>query len=163
MKKSQYLNLMAWSRQTPRRAFFLEMLCRLLPAAIALTYIVTAIWLLVIRADEFVRFLAVPAATLAVVTLMRYLFNRPRPYEKWKNAAPLLRSHRRGNSFPSRHAASALVLALAGFTVSPVMGSILLVLSLGVGLSRVVSGLHFVGDVVAGYLTALVCGIFFWL
>ncbi len=162
MKKSQYMAVMAWSRQTPRRAFFLEMLCRLLPTVIALTYIVEAVWLLIIRADELVRFLAVPAATLAVVSLIRYLFNRPRPYEKWKNAAPLLRSHRRGNSFPSRHAASALVLALAGFTVSPIMGSILLVLALGVGISRVIAGLHFVGDVVAGYLIALLCGIFFW-
>ncbi len=163
MKKKQYLALMMWSRQNPRRAFFMEMLCRTLPVVIALTYIVTAIWLLVIRADELVRFVAIPAATLALVSLVRCFYNRPRPYEKWKNAAPLLRSHHRGSSFPSRHAASALVLALAGFTVSPLMGVCLLLLALGVGASRVAAGLHFVSDVAAGYLMALICGIFFWI
>ena len=163
MRKSRYLALMMWSRQTPRRAFFMETVCHTLPVVIALTYVVTAIWLLVIRADELVRFIAVPAATLALVSLVRCLYNRPRPYEKWKNAAPLLRSHRRGNSFPSRHAASAMVLALAGFTVSPLMGLFLLLLALGVGASRVAAGLHFVSDVLAGYLVALICGIFFWI
>ena len=163
MKKRQYLAMMAWSRQTPRRAFFLDLLCRLLPTAAGVLYLAAAVWLLVIHAPELVRFVAVPAATLLLVSLLRRLIRRPRPYERWKEATPLLRAHKRGQGCPSRHAASALAIALAGCTVHPALGAALLMLALGVGVTRVVAGVHFVGDVLAGFALALLCGIFLWI
>lgn len=159
MKKAQYLALMAWTRQTPRRAFFCELVCRALPAAAAAVYLAAAVWLLVTRSPALVRYAAVPALTLAAVSLLRRLIGRPRPYERWPEATPLMRARRRGQGCPSRHAASALALALAGFTVHPALGTGLLAAALGIGATRVAAGVHFIGDVLAGYALAALCGI----
>ncbi len=161
MKKEQYLALMAWTRQTPRRAFFCELLCRALPAAAGAVYLGFAVWLLIVRSPALVRYAAVPALTLAIVSVLRRLIGRQRPYERWKEATPLMRSRRRGQGCPSRHAASALAIALAGFTVHPALGAGLLVAAIGIGLTRVLSGVHFIGDVLCGYALALLCGIGF--
>lgn len=163
MKKQHYLALMAWSRQTPRRAFFLEMLCRVLPMIAGGLYLVAAVWLLVIHAPELPRFLAVPALTLALVSLLRRALNRPRPYEVWPEATPLLRSHHRGKGCPSRHAASGLVIALAGLAVWPLLGVVLMILALAIGASRVVAGVHFLGDVLWGFGLAALCGVLLFL
>lgn len=163
MKKRRYLTMMAWTRQTPRRAFFFEMLCRLLPGAAAVLYIATAGWLLFTHAPELPRFGVVPGLTLALVSLLRQVIKRPRPYEKWPEATPLLRSHHKGRSCPSRHAASGLILAAAGFFIHPVLGAVQLLLALGIGATRVVAGVHFISDVLAGYGLAALCGLLFLL
>ena len=50
-------------------------------------------------------------------------------------------------------------MALAGFTVHPALGTGLLAAALGIGVTRVAAGVHFIGDVLAGYALAALCGI----
>ena len=52
-----------------------------------------------------------PLAALILVTVLRHVFHAPRPYDQM-NYYPLI-SHKPGNSFPSRHTASSVIIAMA--------------------------------------------------
>jgi undecaprenyl-diphosphatase len=53
-------------------------------------------------------------------------------------------------SFPSGHAAASMSLAMAVLLLSPVVGTVALLLAFAVGASRVYLRVHYVTDVVAG-------------
>lgn len=66
----------------------------------------------------------------------------------------------RFNSFPSGHAttAAAMGFLLALYAANTIWKSVLIfLLTFGIGYSRVYNGLHFPGDVVAGWLLGFVC------
>ncbi|MCX6756516.1 MAG: phosphatase PAP2 family protein [Candidatus Nomurabacteria bacterium] len=72
----------------------------------------------------------------------------PRPYLT-ENIVPLFRDS--GYSFPSEHAAVCASLALSGYFMHKHLGYALMFFALLIGLSRIVIGVHYPIDVVAGY------------
>jgi membrane-associated phospholipid phosphatase len=60
------------------------------------------------------------------------------------------------NTFPSGHAAGSLAVALAVLSVMPVAGTLLLALAVSIGVACFVCRYHYVVDVVAGALVAVV-------
>jgi undecaprenyl-diphosphatase len=83
--------------------------------------------------------------------LAKRIWKRPRPL---RNSVPLPRQIRRfptSNSLPSGHSASAAAFAVAVGLESPPLGFGLALLAGMVGLSRVATGAHYPGDVVAGF------------
>ena len=85
----------------------------------------------------------------------------PRPYDQM-NYYPLI-SHKPGNSFPSRHTASSVIIAMAFWYVCQPLGITAAALAVLVGISRVVAGLHYPRDVLAGAAVSLVVGgLGFW-
>jgi undecaprenyl-diphosphatase len=55
-----------------------------------------------------------------------------------------------GPSFPSRHTASAVAMALTTLPVAPRRGAVMAALAAWMGLSRLYCGLHYPSDVLAG-------------
>lgn len=106
---------------------------------------------------NFWLMIAVPAFTLVLITIMRKIIKRKRPYEKFETP-PLFERDGEGDSFPSRHTASAFIIAMSGFSLSPYLGAGLLVVAVLIGISRILSGVHFFTDVLAGMLTSAVLG-----
>ncbi|WP_454383136.1 phosphatase PAP2 family protein [Streptococcus sp. Marseille-Q7156] len=104
----------------------------------------------------------VPASGFVILSLLRKKINAPRPYEEW-DIKPLLDRDSPGQSMPSRHVFSATIISMACLHASLSVGVILLVLSALLGLVRVLGGVHFPKDVVAGYICALVWGVLFFL
>ena len=107
-------------------------------------------------------YLFIPASGFVILSFLRKKINALRPYEVWE-IVPLLDRDSPGQSMPSRHVFSATIISMACLHASLTMGMICLTLSAFLGLVRVLGGVHFPKDVVAGYICALVWGVIFFL
>ena len=104
----------------------------------------------------------IPASGFVILSLLRKKINAPRPYEGW-TIKPLLDRDSPGQSMPSRHVFSATIISMACLHASLSVGVILLVLSALLGLVRVSGGVHYLKDVVVGYICGLAWGVLFFL
>lgn len=109
---------------------------------------------------SFNKAVLVPGVSFVILSVVRKVINRPRPYEKF-DMPPVIKKDTKGNSFPSRHVFSATMIAMTFLLMSPWswLGWVFLVVSLLLAIIRVVSGVHFISDVVAGVLTAVICAV----
>ena len=159
-------------RYAPVRAFFPEgsrrhallkffYSCISLPVYCAYPALLVLLWQA--KDPRLLRAVLVPAAACVLCTVLRKVLNRPRPFEQ-EGFEPIIDTHAKGESFPSRHAASAVVIALAAWYAAPGMGTALTVVALLICAVRVLAGVHHLRDVAAGAaLALLVGGIGFWL
>ena len=102
-------------------------------------------------------FLAAGLAVMAVaVILLKFTIRRPRPEGEWGQVYRITDPH----SFPSGHAARSTALAVMAIALGPPWFAIALVLwAPWVGLARVALGVHYLSDVVAGWLIGAVMGL----
>ena len=107
-------------------------------------------------------YLFIPASGFVILSFLRKKINAPRPYEEW-DIKPLLDRDSPGQSMPSRHVFSATIISMACLHASLSVGVILLVLSVFLGLVRVLGGVHYPKDVLVGYICGLVWGVIFFL
>lgn len=94
--------------------------------------------------------------TAGVVMLIKFIVRRRRPSGKWGSIYRLTDPH----SFPSGHAARAVMLAVLTLWIGPSWLAVILVIWAPlVGLARVAMGVHYLSDVVAGWLLGILIGI----
>ncbi len=94
-------------------------------------------------------------ATAVVVMAIKFTVRRRRPAGEWGSIYRRSDPH----SFPSGHAARAVMLAVGGLVFGPAwLGGLLLIWALGVLMARVAMGVHFLSDVIAGALLGGVIG-----
>src|SRR5262245_54154538 len=94
--------------------------------------------------------------TALVVQVLKWLIRRPRPRGEWGAHYRRIDPH----SFPSGHAARAVMLAVVSLFLGPWWWAALLVVWAPlVSLARVVMRVHYVSDVLAGAACGLVCGL----
>lgn len=110
-----------------------------------------------ILSREFSRVLIVPAVVFLGVTLFRKVFDRQRPYEKF-DIEPIVHKDKKGQSFPSRHAASEFIIAMAFLYINPVLGIVLLGVGAVMCVSRVLCAVHFIKDVLVGAAVSVLVG-----
>ena len=91
----------------------------------------------------------VPAAAFLVGTALRKGINRPRPYTKY-GEEPLFPKDQPGCSMPSRHCFSVAAIAVAAWYVLPPAALLLAALAVLIAVSRVLCGVHYISDVLAG-------------
>ncbi len=98
-------------------------------------------------------------ASSTVNIVAKQAFHRRRP-DREGVGVPLSRhvSMPSSTSFPSGHSASAFAFAEGVATSEPTMGAALRVLATAVAYSRVHTGVHFPGDVLAGVLIGMTAG-----
>ena len=109
---------------------------------------------------SFWKALFVPGISFVLLSVGRAFINRPRPYEAFE-VPPVIPKDTKGHSFPSRHVFSATMIAVTFILMSPWswLGVIFLMLSFALAAIRVVSGVHYISDVVAGIIVAVVAGL----
>lgn len=92
-----------------------------------------------------------------VIGFLKTVFKRRRPEGPWGAFGKLFDPH----SFPSGHAGRAAVLAALAVMHLPLWAAAAVVLwALSVGLSRIILGMHYVSDVLAGWLTGIAAAAF---
>lgn len=102
-------------------------------------------------------FIFVPLTILILNIFLRKLFKRQRPY-KYFNLDINREGKSSENSFPSNHAASSAIIALAFFMVNSYLGIFLFCFSFLTGISRIILGLHYPFDILAGWFSGIFIG-----
>ena len=96
------------------------------------------------------------AGTAALVMALKFTIRRRRPTGEWGEIYRRADPH----SFPSGHAARAVMLAVVGLGLGPAwLGAVLVVWAPLVGLARVAMGVHYFSDVAAGMLLGILTGL----
>lgn len=98
----------------------------------------------------------VPAAGFVLCTLIRAGINAQRPYEA-ESITPLIFKDTVHRSFPSRHCFSASIISCTIGCVFPSVGIVLFVFAVIEGIIRVIAGIHYPRDVLAGLVSGALC------
>lgn len=137
-------------RDHPKLAQSLHIINLILTGIIFLAYVLFLMWLFWHRDKELLRVILVPLDGLIAVTVFRYLINRSRPYEVFQEQA-VIPKKTKGKSFPSRHVFSAAVITGAFLVYGLWLpGFFCLAATVFLAIIRVLSGVHYISDVVAG-------------
>ena len=154
MTKDQYVQITDYTRalteKSPLGASFLRIPTWICAAAYGL-----CLALLAVTGDErLYRAMLVPFLCFALVTFLRPVIGRERPYDTF--TVPPIGKYKpgKGKSMPSRHTASAAAIAFAVIYAYPHPAVWLFMLSLSVLIAvlRILSGQHYPSDVFAGFL-----------
>jgi undecaprenyl-diphosphatase len=87
---------------------------------------------------------------LLVSQVITHVWQRPRPYAAHPYDTILLVAPSNEPSFPSDHAVAAFAIAFTVAVVGRRMGALFLAGATVIGLTRILAGLHYPGDVLAG-------------
>lgn len=161
MKEEQYKFLSEFFTATKSRTNTIKALHDILPAIMMIFYPLQLIYLLItdgFKNEVFLKATFIPLFVLILVTVIRYIVNAKRPYEVY-NYTPAVQKNTKGKSFPSRHTASAFIIALAFLYIDTKIGVVMLFLAVAIALTRVLSGVHFIRDVIGGALISLIIGL----
>ena len=168
MKKETYIKMTQPFRNHPELAKGLHIMNKICTTVMYLAYPVLLVYLLFYtqitgRISSYYsvrKAFFVPAVSFVILTLVRAWINRPRPYETFE-IPPVIKKDTRGNSFPSRHVFSAGIIAMTFLLMSPWwwIGLLFLGVSIVLAVVRVVSGVHYISDVVAGFCAAVVAAV----
>lgn len=105
---------------------------------------------------DLLKYIFVPLITIIIAKILRRKIKSKRPFEKL-NIVSLVK-HKGGNSMPSNHSASAMVLALALTYILPQYFLFFIILAFITGIFRIIAGLHYPIDVLFGFALGLFIG-----
>lgn len=158
MKEEKYRALICWVKSRKRLAKAALLLGKIITYGVYLFYPLLLVHLIATSNPAGYKYLLVPAVSFVILSLVRYFLNLPRPYEKW-DIEPLYPKATKGKSFPSRHTFSAFIIAVAAFYIYPAAGVVIALAGTVLAISRVLCGVHFIRDVVAGMVSGIGMGI----
>lgn len=158
MTINQYKALTEYFRRDEKRVRRLHFLNQALVVICYAAYPLL-LFLLLIRGDftGCARRVLVPGVSFVLVSVFRSWKNSPRPYEC--GYPSLVPKSTAGHSFPSRHCFSFFMIAMTILSVNLPFGILFLALGCMLAIIRVLEGVHFPKDVIAGALIAIAVGI----
>ena len=157
MSGKQYTAMLQFCCKTKYRKDTVLRFCKRTPRILAGIYVCVLIFLVMIKDTSMIVFAVVPIIDFIFITVLRFLFNKPRPFEVYP-IAPLIK-HKKGKSCPSRHTSSAFIIGMACLYIHIPLGILTLCMACIVGVTRVLCGLHFISDVLLGAGISIVLGV----
>ena len=163
MNEINYTKIRLWFLAENIRIKLLMFLYKTLPLIVFVSYSILCVWLLVKSDARIFKVILIPLVFFVVVSIIRKITNTPRPYVVL-NIEPLVKRNKSGESFPSRHVLSVSIIAVSFFYINPWIGVFMSVIAVLIAVIRVLSGVHFIKDVVVGaFISYLIGGLAFWL
>ena len=92
-----------------------------------------------------------------LVTFIRNFISRTRPFAKY-GFEPIVKCKKQNRSMPSRHTYSVFVIAIATLLIHPALFAFNLFCGIVLALTRILSGVHYISDILAGIAFAIVFG-----
>ena len=143
--------------------YTLHFIYKILPLTLFIAYPSLLVYAFFWQRQNIRMLTIVPLGVFIAITIMRYIVNEQRPYERYGKPS-VFNKTTKGKSFPSRHTASAFIIAMTFFYVSVPLGTAAMTVALLVAASRVLSGAHYLHDVLTGAAIGIVSGqIFFFM
>lgn len=157
MTRQQYQKMTDRTRSVLHRLPGGEKLLNLPAALCGAIYLIILGFLAWNRDARVIRAALVPAVCFCVVTVLRPLIRRQRPYDNY--GIPPVGSYKpgRGKSMPSRHTVSGVAIAIAIMYVfpTPAVCIFMTLLAALIAALRVLSGQHYPSDVAAAVALAI--------
>lgn len=129
-------------------------LSRFCPYMVAIFYMLFVLKIFLNHPLNLFVLTAEPLAVISITTILRITINRKRPAEKY-NFIPIDGSKKTGHSFPSIHVAASVSIALAVLRYGPNMGLLLALLAITITIARLISGVHYISDIISSIIIAL--------
>ena len=148
--KTFYLSINQYLQKHPAYRHFIALVTKFSVYPFYGLYPAILVYLYMTNNDLLIEVTLKPFFMFLFVTLFRKMINRPRPYDQLPITP--IEEHKQGESFPSRHSASAFIIALMIIKVSLPLGIFALLCAIIVALSRLLGGLHYLSDIVAAIL-----------
>ncbi|GAA0361224.1 phosphatase PAP2 family protein [Alkalibacterium iburiense] len=136
----------------------INLLNRLITYSVYAIYPIIFIALIWNQDERAWRVFLAPAISFILVSIFRNKLNAPRPYEV-NDTTPLIKKDTKGKSFPSRHVFSVFVIASTLYFISQPLGIILMLAGVILAFLRVIGGVHFPRDVIAGAVIGILSGV----
>ncbi len=157
MKKDTYVRMITYFKERETWMRILDMLNKALTILVFVTYPVLLVYLLVQSDANIWRAIVVPFFAFVILSVVRRIINRKRPYEKFETPS-LIHKNTCGKSFPSRHVFSCFLIAMTVFILSSwtEYGCILILCGVILALIRVLTGVHYISDVIAGAAAGII-------
>ena len=149
MTREGYERLNEKLRAVPHSSDFLTVLSGGSSTVVAVLYILTLFFLFLSRDFRILMIICPPLAGFIFISMIRSGMNLKRPYEKY-DIVPLIEKETKGNSFPSRHVFSAFSIGVSLLVISPYLSLTCLIAGMIIAVCRVLSGVHYIMDVVFG-------------
>ena len=149
-----YLSLMDYYEKHKSAKKLVLFLNRFITLAVYISYPLFLLLAFYLKSENLLKYILVPAVMFVLVSAFRYFFNAPRPYEIY-DFTPIYNKKTVGKSFPSRHVFSAFIISLMILHFNVIAGVVFLALSVILAFVRVLAGVHFIKDVVAGALISI--------
>lgn len=154
MTKQHYLNIFKWAEEKTIRKRFLCMINQVFPILLAVIYFFSILTCFLVYPGFLPRLIFRPLFCFLLVSILRSFIKAPRPYDVY-DFVPLCGYHPGKNkSFPSRHSASAAIIAFELFHIWPTTGIFAGIIALFIGSSRILCGNHFIKDVIIAFVIA---------
>ena len=156
MTQQQYEKISATFR-APARRRMLKLISKTASAIVYAAYVSVCLYLLAKRDTRLIAMVLICGVPFVLVSLLRKKFNAPRPYQVL-DIDPLIPREKQGCSFPSRHVFSAFIIATALCIVNLPLAIFVALAGCVMMITRVIGGIHFPRDVIAGAIIGIVCG-----
>lgn len=158
MKQETYQKMVSSVRKTKYSQYIVRYMDKLIVVSTILSYLLLLGYLYkTVQWEMLYHSILVPLVAFVGVSLFRRCYPSKRPYEEIE-LEPIIAKETKGKSFPSRHVFSIFMIAMTYTQVSMEITLGLCVAGVILAVLRVVAGVHYIKDVVAGMAMALLIG-----
>lgn len=158
MKQESYVKVSEFVRRFRYGEAIVKYVNSWLTRIVYVAFVVFLAVLLWQRNEKIVRVVLVCGVSFVFISIFRKLYDADRPYTVY-DFEPIVKKSKTGHSMPSRHVFSAAVIAMAFLYVSPLWSVLIFSCTIIMCFGRVIAGVHFPKDVIAGLMAGVLCGV----
>lgn len=157
MKAESYIKMSDYIRKFRHGEKIIQYGNVLVTRIIYVAFLILLIYMTIGKDERIVRVVLVTGISFVLVSLFRYFYNSDRPYTLY-DFNPIVKKNKTGESMPSRHVFSGFVIAMAFLYINPIFSIPVFVCGGLMCIGRVLAGVHFPRDVIAGAFIGIISG-----